>query len=101
MREGAQHSSVTAIEWFCKLEDAMLPKDADRRFIAPLLSLVMMAANPALSAFAQDDTPDARAITTEQKMTDDERFSLIISLIGPVLGVPRDTRIPDDVKNTS
>src|SRR5262245_49827914 len=36
-------------------------------------------------------------------MTDDERFALIISLIGPVpsLGVPRDKRIPASVKNTS
>jgi beta-glucosidase len=46
---------------------------------------------------------DARAREVEQQMTDDERFSLIVSLIGPVpsIGVPRDKRIPDDVKNTS
>ena len=35
-------------------------------------------------------------------MTDDERFSLIISLLGPVPSiVPRDPRIPEDVKNVS
>jgi beta-glucosidase len=36
-------------------------------------------------------------------MTDDERFSLIVSLIGavPSVGVPRDQRIPKDVKNMS
>jgi len=36
-------------------------------------------------------------------MTDDERFSLIVSLIGPVpaIGVPRDARLPEHVKNTS
>jgi beta-glucosidase len=36
-------------------------------------------------------------------MTDDERFSLIVSVIGPVplIGIPRDKRIPEDVKNTS
>src|SRR5262245_7809334 len=36
-------------------------------------------------------------------MTDDERFTLIISLLGavPSIGVPRDKRIPDDVKNMS
>jgi beta-glucosidase len=46
---------------------------------------------------------DARAREIEQQMTDDERFSLIVSLIGglPFLGVPRDTRIPEDVKNMS
>jgi beta-glucosidase len=46
---------------------------------------------------------DQRARETEQKMTDDERFTLIISLLGPVpsLGVPRDTRIPESMKNTS
>src|SRR5262245_60394244 len=46
---------------------------------------------------------DERARETEQKMTDDERFALIVSLIGPVpsVGVPRDGRIPESVKNTS
>lgn len=36
-------------------------------------------------------------------MTDDERFSLLISLIGalPMIGLPRDPRIPEDVKNMS
>jgi beta-glucosidase len=34
-------------------------------------------------------------------MTDDERFSLIISLLGPASIVPRDPRIPADVKNVS
>jgi len=36
-------------------------------------------------------------------MTDDERFSLVISLLGavPSLGVPRDRRIPDEVTNMS
>ncbi len=40
--------------------------------------------------------PDERARRTEQQMTDDERFSLVVSVIGalPALGVPRDPRIP-------
>src|SRR5918998_2025781 len=44
-------------------------------------------------------SPDDRARATEQQMTDDERFSLIVSLIGavPSIGVPRDTRIPEGV----
>ncbi len=46
---------------------------------------------------------DERAREIEQEMTDDERFSLIVSLIGavPSIGVPRDKRIPKDVNNMS
>jgi beta-glucosidase len=62
----------------------------------------------ALPAFAQttpttsrspEPSPDERARATEAQMTDDERFSLIISLIGGVLsiGVPQDKRIPEGV----
>ena len=48
-------------------------------------------------------SPDERARATEQRMTDDERFSLIVSLIGavPSIGVPRDRRIPETVTNMS
>jgi beta-glucosidase len=44
-------------------------------------------------------SPDERAREIEQQMTDDERFSLIVSLIGavPSIGVPRDPRIPEGV----
>jgi beta-glucosidase len=55
----------------------------------------------AAHAQPRDSTPDERARDTEQKMTDDERFSLIISLLGPASIVPRDARIPADVKNVS
>ena len=46
---------------------------------------------------------DVRAREVEEQMTDDERFSLVISLIGavPMIGVPRDERIPADVTNMS
>src|SRR5262245_59653845 len=46
---------------------------------------------------------DVRAREVEEELTDDERFSLIISLLGavPSLGVPRDERIPEDVTNMS
>jgi len=47
---------------------------------------------------------EARAIETEHKMTDDERFSLLISIMGFIPGSvtgPRDPRIPEDVKNMS
>jgi beta-glucosidase len=44
---------------------------------------------------------DERAKATEAKMTDDERFSLIISVFGavPSIGIPRDPRIPKSVTN--
>jgi beta-glucosidase len=65
----------------------------------------MMAAAPAMTATAAPRRPsDAseagrRAAEVEAQMTDDERFSLIISLIGavPSLGVSRDKRIPEGV----
>jgi beta-glucosidase len=47
---------------------------------------------------AQDATPDDRARITEQKMTDDERFSLLISVMGPNTFDPvHDKRIPDGI----
>lgn len=61
-----------------------------------------------MTAFSAPDSSRAlsaaeRARRTEELMTDDERFSMIISLLGPVsdIGVPRDSRIPEDIKNTS
>jgi beta-glucosidase len=52
---------------------------------------------------AQASQADARAREVEEQLTDDERFSLIVSLLGalPVVGVPRDERIPADVTNMS
>ena len=47
---------------------------------------------------------DARARDAERQMTDDERFSLIISVLGHIPGGiagGRDARIPDDVLNMS
>jgi beta-glucosidase len=46
---------------------------------------------------------DLRARRVEEQMTDDERFSLVVSLIGavPSIGVPRDRRIPEEVMNMS
>src|SRR5262245_10108571 len=46
---------------------------------------------------------DIRAREVEEKLTDDERFLLITSLVGavPSIGVPRDKRIPEDVTNMS
>jgi beta-glucosidase len=49
-----------------------------------------------------DQSPDARAAATEQQMTDDERFSLLISILGSVPdgALPPDPRVRD-VKNQS
>jgi beta-glucosidase len=59
----------------------------------------------ALTGAAQGQTlsPDERAREIEAQMTDDERFSLIVSLLGPAaaIGLPRDERIPETMKNTS
>src|SRR5262245_45689929 len=50
-----------------------------------------------------DPAIDARARGTEQKMTEDERFSLLISVLGTVAGgvTPPDPRIPKGLKNQS
>jgi hypothetical protein len=43
---------------------------------------------------ANDNAIDAKARETERKMTDDERFSLIISIAGFSRGIGRDKRYP-------
>jgi len=50
-----------------------------------------------------DHSWDARARESEQKMTDGERFSLILDLMGaaPSIGAPRDKRIRKNVKTMS
>jgi beta-glucosidase len=46
-------------------------------------------------AVAQETEFDKRARQTEQQMTDDERFSMLISVMGRNFDVPaRDKRIP-------
>src|SRR5690606_12909401 len=53
----------------------------------------------------QEDPADRRAREVEERMTDDERFSLLISVLGHVPGstaaATRDPRIPEGVKNMS
>lgn len=52
---------------------------------------------------AQVASADVRARETEQKMTDDERFSLVISLSGTTrfTGGVRDKRYPEDAPSTA
>jgi beta-glucosidase len=57
------------------------------------ISTVLIFLFAACAAFAQTPSPDVRARATEQQMTDDERFSMIISVLGgapPLLseGIP-------------
>src|SRR4029453_8333252 len=49
-------------------------------------------------ALAREAQADARARETEAQMTDDERFSLLVSVMGTNAVLPeRDERIPEDV----
>jgi beta-glucosidase len=68
-----------------------------RGLMVSLLALPVIAST--VPVLAQESEFDVRARETEQRMTDDERFSLIVSLIGavPLIGVPRDPRIPEGV----
>lgn len=64
-------------------------------------SLATLAALPlilgSVQAFSQESEADVRARETEQRMTDDERFSLLVSILGNVPGasVPADPRVAD------
>ncbi|MGE0340251.1 MAG: glycoside hydrolase family 3 protein [Xanthobacteraceae bacterium] len=82
----------------------MTSKLTRRDFAKAAGAAAVLISAPAGEAVAQAKTepgssPDERARITEQQMTDDERFSLIISLLGaiPALGLSRDKRIPDDI----
>src|SRR5262245_12335762 len=71
--------------------------------VAPLFTLTLMLGLPA-ATLGQSASPDDRARRTEAQMTDDERFSLIISLIGSPPGsgtFPPDPRVPKSLKNLS
>src|SRR5262245_29270277 len=49
-------------------------------------------------ARSQETSPDERARATEQQMTDEERFSLLVSVIGVnTVNTTRDKRIPEGV----
>src|SRR5262245_41493557 len=79
--------------------DASMTTFTRRDFGKAAGTLAVGAAITATRAHAQDASPDERARMTEQQMTDDERFSLVVSLIGavPSIGVLRDKRIPEGV----
>jgi beta-glucosidase len=60
----------------------------------------MSKKNKGIQAKAQESHADARAREVEEQMTDDERFALIIGIMGelPALGLKRDPRIPEGTK---
>jgi hypothetical protein len=68
-----------------------------------LIAAVGLVTGLAGAAAGQPASPDDRARATEAQMTDDERFALIISLLGNVADgtFPSDPRIPAEVKNHS
>ena len=49
------------------------------------------------SGAPRESSADVRARMVEEQMTDDERFSLIVSVMGenPLIPLPRDERIPE------
>jgi beta-glucosidase len=68
--------------------------------VCSALGLLLTHVAP-MVALAQELSPEARALQTEQQMTDDERFGLIHSLmvfvLKPDFSSERDTRVPGDV----
>ena len=67
-----------------------------RRWMAWLVAVSVVAS--AGRAIAQDSEFDKRAQDTERKMTDDERFSMLISVMGQHINLPvRDKRIPEGI----
>ncbi|HLT03107.1 MAG TPA: glycoside hydrolase family 3 protein, partial [Geminicoccaceae bacterium] len=63
------------------------------RWTVSLLAVAMIAGTA--PALAQESEADVRARETEQQMTDDERFSLLISILGNLVGgqIPPDPRV--------
>jgi hypothetical protein len=66
------------------------------RLLVSLLAVPVIAST--VPVLAQESEFDARARKVEQQMTDDERFWLIISLLGAGGSMPRDPRLPEGIK---
>jgi beta-glucosidase len=56
-----------------------------------------MSKSKIAATVSQQSSADTRARETEQQMTDDERFAMIVSVMGANFAYPRDKRIPDGV----
>jgi hypothetical protein len=67
-------------------------------FIVCSALLLLLTHVAPTGALAQQLSAAARALESEQKMTDDERFSLLISVLGAnTINPVRDKRIPEGV----
>lgn len=68
-------------------------EDDMKRLLASVAALPLIIGS--VQAFSQESEADVRARQTEQQMTDDERFSLLVSILGNVAGgtLPPDQRV--------
>ncbi|MCY1485516.1 Thermostable beta-glucosidase B [compost metagenome] len=76
-----------------------MPREIIKKQVYALgAGLLLTLPQSGVAAESAPASADARAQATEQQMTDAERFSLLISLLGPNnLSPARDPRIPQDV----
>jgi hypothetical protein len=65
-----------------------------KRLLVFILLVLLVVVTPTVAP-AQGESPDERARITERKMTDDERFSLLISMLGYIQGGARPDRAQD------
>ena len=70
---------------------------------SPVPSTSVTGVTTSSSPTAPQTDPDVRAREVEEQLTDDERFALVVSILGwaPKLLPHKDPRIPDDVTNMS
>jgi hypothetical protein len=78
-------------------EDAIPSSRAGYPYLVCATLLLWLTLVAPTVARAQELSPDVRALETGQQLTDDERFSLIISILGPAQLLPRDPRFPEGV----
>jgi beta-glucosidase len=82
----------------------MSKKHRPSRCVTAWFWSLLLSLGPVMPVMAQESSVDARARETEQQMTDDERFSLVYSLMPVVFtaeGGKRDPRVPAHVPQTA
>jgi hypothetical protein len=92
-RKPAQVADSAAVSMSVRDRRAHAPDEIKRpaRLSSAIEAVIAaLAVGVAMPVSGQEASPDERVRQTEQQMTDDERFSLIISLIGavPLIGQP-------------
>jgi beta-glucosidase len=78
------------------LEEVMQDQHALRRLAGASALCVLVVVIALSRAAAEESSFDVRARETEQRMTDDERFALLVSLMPKALDGKRDSRVPAD-----